>query len=343
MINNQILGVIDETTYKHSLQDLAAQRSLGAIPFAGRYRLIDFMLSNMVNADIRSVAIFPKYRYRSLMDHLGAGKEWDLHRKKDGLFFFPSPHLHHEYDEFGSFRQFSDHLDYFHRSSQQYAVITNSHTVCNIQFKYVLKRHQEAGCDITEVYQDGQSLQIYLMSSKLLKDLIYGHAEKGYKTIQEAVEKESSTLTICPYEYSGYAAVIDSVEKYYLHSMQLIQPSFWQQVFLPQLPIYTKVKDEPPTKYGKHSAVRNSLVANGCVLEGEVENCILFRGVHIGKGTKLKNCIIMQKTQIGEDCVLEQVISDKDVRIGNATEAAGTIKQPLVLKKGLVQGELMNS
>ncbi|MDL5142629.1 glucose-1-phosphate adenylyltransferase subunit GlgD [Bacillus atrophaeus] len=343
MMNNQILGVIDETTYKHSLQDLAAQRSLGAIPFAGRYRLIDFMLSNMVNADIRSVAIFPKYRYRSLMDHLGAGKEWDLHRKKDGLFFFPSPHLHHEYDEFGSFRQFSDHLDYFHRSSQQYAVITNSHTVCNIQFKYVLKRHQEAGCDITEVYQDGQSLQIYLMSSKLLKDLIYGHAEKGYKTIQEAVEKESSTLTVCPYEYSGYAAVIDSVEKYYLHSMQLIQPSFWQQVFLPQLPIYTKVKDEPPTKYGKHSAVRNSLVANGCVLEGEVENCILFRGVHVGKGTKLKNCIIMQKTQIGEDCVLEQVISDKDVRIGNATEAAGTIKQPLVLKKGLVQGELMNS
>ncbi|MCY8504263.1 glucose-1-phosphate adenylyltransferase subunit GlgD [Bacillus atrophaeus] len=343
MINNQILGVIDETTYKHSLQDLTAQRSLGAIPFAGRYRLIDFMLSNMVNADIRSVAIFPKYRYRSLMDHLGAGKEWDLHRKKDGLFFFPSPHLHHEYDEFGSFRQFSDHLDYFHRSSQQYAIITNSHTVCNIQFKYVLKRHQEAGCDITEVYQDGQSLQIYLMSSKLLKDLIYGHAEKGYKTIQEAVEKESSTLTVCPYEYSGYAAVIDSVEKYYLHSMQLIQPSFWQQVFLPQLPIYTKVKDEPPTKYGKHSAVRNSLVANGCVLEGEVENCILFRGVHVGKGTKLKNCIIMQKTQIGEDCVLEQVISDKDVRIGNATEAAGTIEQPLVLKKGLVQGELMNS
>lgn len=342
-MNNQMLGVIDETTYKHSLQDLAAQRSLGAIPFAGRYRLIDFMLSNMVNADIRSVAIFPKYRYRSLMDHLGAGKEWDLHRKKDGLFFFPSPHLHHEYDEFGSFRQFSDHLDYFHRSSQQYAVITNSHTVCNIQFKYVLKRHQEAGCDITEVYQDGQSLQIYLMSSKLLKDLIYGHAEKGYKTIQEAVEKESSTLTVCPYEYSGYAAVIDSVEKYYLHSMQLIQPSFWQQVFLPQLPIYTKVKDEPPTKYGKHSAVRNSLVANGCVLEGEVENCILFRGVHVGKGTKLKNCIIMQKTQIGEDCVLEQVISDKDVRIGNTTEAAGTIEQPLVLKKGLVQGELMNS
>jgi glucose-1-phosphate adenylyltransferase len=338
-----MLGVIDETTYKHSLQDLTAQRSLGAIPFAGRYRLIDFMLSNMVNANIRSVAIFPKYRYRSLMDHLGAGKEWDLHRKKDGLFFFPSPHLHDEYDEFGSFRQFSDHLDYFHRSTQQYAIITNSHTVCNIQFQYVLKRHQEVGCDITEVFQDGQSLQIYIMSSKLLKELIYGHVEKGYRTIQEVVEKEASALTICPYEYSGYAAVIDSVEKYYTHSMELIQPRFWQQVFLPQQPIYTKVKDEPPTKYGKYNTVRNSLVANGCVLEGEVENCILFRGVHVGKGTKLKNCIIMQKTQIGENCLLEQVIADKDVKIGNATEVSGTEEQPLVLKKGLVQGELMNS
>ncbi|USP94552.1 glucose-1-phosphate adenylyltransferase subunit GlgD [Bacillus vallismortis] len=343
MFNNQMLGVIDETTYEHSLQDLTAQRSLGAIPFAGRYRLIDFMLSNMVNADIRSVAIFPKYRYRSLMDHLGAGKEWDLHRKKDGLFFFPSPHLHQEYDEFGSFRQFSDHLDYFHRSTQQYAVISNSHTVCNIQFQFVLKRHQEVGCDITEVFQDGQSLQIYIMSTTLLKDLIYGHREKGYKTIQEAVEKEASALTICPYEYSGYAAVIDSVEKYYTHSMELIQPRFWQQVFLPQQPIYTKVKDEPPTKYGKHSTVKNALVANGCVLEGEIENCILFRGVHVGKGTKLKNCIIMQKTQIGEECLLEQVISDKDVKIGNSTEAAGTAEQPLVLRKGLVQGELMNS
>ncbi|XSD76679.1 glucose-1-phosphate adenylyltransferase subunit GlgD [Bacillus subtilis] len=343
MFNNQMLGVIDETTYKHSLQDLTAQRSLGAIPFAGRYRLIDFMLSNMVNADIRSVAIFPKYRYRSLMDHLGAGKEWDLHRKKDGLFFFPSPHLHHEYDEFGSFRQFSDHLDYSHRSTQQYAVISNSHTVCNIQFQYVLKRHQEVGCDVTEVFQDGQSLQIYIMSTTLLKDLIYGHSEKGYKTIQDAVEKESSALTICPYEYSGYAAVIDSVEKYYTHSMELIQPRFWQQVFLPQQPIYTKVKDEPPTKYGKHSTVKNSLVANGCVLEGEVENCILFSAVHVGKGTKLQNCIIMQKTQIGEDCLLEQVISDKDVKIGKATEAAGTAEQPLLLRKGLVQGELMNS
>ncbi len=263
--------------------------------------------------------------------------------KKGRPLFFPSPHLHDEYNEFGSFRQFSDHLDYFHRSTQQYAVITNSHTVCNIQFQYVLKRHQEAGCDITEVYQDGQSLQIYIMSSKLLKDLIYGHIEKGYRTIQEVVEKEAPALTICPYEYSGYAAVIDSVEKYYTHSMELIQPRFWQQVFLPQQPIYTKVKDEPPTKYGKNSTVRNSLVANGCVLEGEVENCILFRAVHVGKGTKLKNCIIMQKTQIGEDCLLEQVIADKDVKIGNTTEAAGTEEQPLVLKKGLVQGELMNS
>jgi glucose-1-phosphate adenylyltransferase len=329
-MSNQVLGIIDATTHKEALRDLTIQRSLGAIPFAGRYRLIDFILSSMVNSGIRSVGIFPKYHYRSLMDHLGSGKEWDLSRN-------------HEYDEFGSFRQFSDHLDYFHRSSQEYAVITNSHTICNINFQYVLEKHLELDCDITELYQDGQSLQIYIMAKRLLKDLIYGHVDKGFKTLQEVVSSEQSSLTICRYEYSGYAAVIDSVENYFHTSLQLIQPQYWQQIFLPQMPIYTKVKDEPPTKYLSSSKVKNSLVANGCLIEGEVENSIVFRGVTIGKGTKIKNSIVMQKSQIGDNCTLEQVIADKDVRIGNRSEIAGTMKTPYVLRKGFVQGALMNS
>ncbi|MGG3572629.1 sugar phosphate nucleotidyltransferase [Bacillus gobiensis] len=343
MMSNQVLGIIDATTQKESLRDLTVQRSLGAIPFAGRYRLIDFILSSMVNSGIRSVGIFPKYHYRSLMDHLGSGKEWDLSRKRDGLFFFPSPHLHHEYDEFGSFRQFSDHLDYFHRSSQEYAVITNSHTICNINFQYVLEKHLELDCDITELYQDGQSLQIYIMAKSLLKDLIYGHVDQGFKTLQEVVSSSQSSLTICRYEYAGYAAVIDTIENYFIHSLQLIQPQYWQQIFLPQMPIYTKVKDEPPTKYYNSSKVKNSMIANGCLIAGEVENSIIFRGVTIGEGTKIKNSIVMQKSQIGDNCTLEQVIADKDVRVGNKSEIAGTMKMPYVLRKGLVQGALMNS
>ena len=181
-MSNKMLGVIDATAYKPEIEDLTIHRSLAAVPFGSRYRLIDFVLSSMTNSEIESVAIFPKYSYRSLMDHIGSGKQWDLNRKKDGLFFFPSPHLHNEYDEFGSFRQFSDHIDFFLRSKQEYAVITNSHTVCNIDFQKVLSRHIENGCDITEVRKDGQSLQMYVMATKLLLDLIQDKEKTGCKT-----------------------------------------------------------------------------------------------------------------------------------------------------------------
>ncbi|MBD1383564.1 GlgC family sugar phosphate nucleotidyltransferase [Metabacillus arenae] len=342
-MRNRLLGIIDATTYKQEIRDLIINRSMAAIPFAGRYRLIDFTLSNMVNSGVESVAIFPKYQYRSLMDHLGSGKEWDLNRKRDGLFFFPSPHLHDEYDEFGSFRQFSDHLDYFLRSSQEYAVITNSYTVSNIQFEEVLKYHIQMNCDITEVISERKSLQTYIMSRKLLMELIGGYQQSGSKTLQETITNENNSLTICHYEHKGYVSVIDSVESYFKHSLEILQPDIWKQLFLKGHPIYTKVKDEPPTKYLKSSSVKNSIVANGSVIEGHVENSVIFRGVRIGKGTVIKNSIIMQKSQIGEDCVLENVILDKDVKVGDGIELKGTPTQPNVLIKGTIQGALMNS
>lgn len=340
---NRMLGIIDATAFRPEIEDLTLHRSLAAIPFAGRYRLIDFVLSNMVNSEIDSVAIFPKYSYRSLMDHIGSGKQWDLNRKKDGLFFFPSPHLHNEYDEFGSFRQFSDHLDFFLRSTQEYAVITNSYTVCNIDYKQVLNRHIENRCDITEVRQNGESLQMYIMSTKLLMDLIEDKTKTGCKTLTDIIVENRKSLTICDYEFTGYAAVIDSMDSYYKHSLEMLNPAIWNEVFLNERPILTKAKDEPPTKYGKNSSVKNSLVANGCKIEGTVENSIIFRGVHIGKDTVIKNSVIMQKTTIGDNCLLEHIIADKDVKILNSSQLNGTEKKPHVLRKKTIQGAMMNS
>ncbi|WP_273125202.1 sugar phosphate nucleotidyltransferase [Bacillus weihaiensis] len=338
-----MLAIIDSTAFMSEMEDLTLHRSLGAIPFAGRYRLIDFVLSNMVNSDIESVAIFPKYSYRSLMDHVGSGKQWDLNRKKDGLFFFPSPHLHNEYDEFGSFRQFQDHYDYFLRSSQEYAVITNSHTVCNIDYKKVLERHIENRCDITEVRKNGESLQMYMMSTTLLKDLIEDKTQTGCKTLSDIIVDNRKNLTICDYEFSGYAARIDSISSYYKHSLELLNPDIWQEIFKKDRPILTKAKDEPPTMYGKDSVVKNSLIANGCKIEGHVENSIIFRGVHIGKDTVIKNSVIMQKTNIGEQCLLENVIADKDVKVLDYTKLEGGSKKPLILRKKTIQGAMMNS
>ncbi|MFT0801951.1 sugar phosphate nucleotidyltransferase [Bacillus swezeyi] len=342
-MNNQMLGIIDAAVNQQSLQDLTAGRSIGAVPFAGRYRLIDFALSSMVNSGIRSVAVFSRPPYRSLMDHLGSGKEWDLNRKRDGLFFLPASLSHDENAGLGSFHQFAEHLDYFKRSTQQYAVITNSYTVCQIPFQSVLKKHLESGCDLTEICQKGKPLGMYVTAKKLLKEMIEGHQETGLRSFEEAVEKERNSLSICRYEHSGYTAVIDTPETYLLHSLKLIHPVFWQQIFHLEHPVYTKVKHEPPVKYLQNSSVKQSIIANGCVIDGEVENSVLFRGVYVGKGTKIKNSIVMQKTQIGENCRLEHVICDKDVKIGHDIEMSGTMNLPFMLKKGAVQGALMNS
>ncbi|WP_307341805.1 sugar phosphate nucleotidyltransferase [Metabacillus malikii] len=338
-----MLGVIDATAIKREIQDLTLHRSLAAVPFAGRYRLIDFVLSNMVNSHIQSVAIFPKYQYRSLMDHLDSGKQWDLHRKKDGLFFFPSPHLHNEYDEFGSFRQFTDHIDFFLRSTQEYAVITNSHTVCNIDYQEVLKRHIANRCDITEIRKDGESLEMYIMSTKLLMNLINLKDSLGLHTLSEVITENPQNLLICDYEFSGYVAIIDSINSYYKHSMELLKPSVWNELFLKERPIYTKAKDEPPTKYGNQAVVKNSLIGNGCIIEGVVENSIIFRGVHIGKDTVIKNSVIMQHSQIGERCGIEHVIADKDVTVLSDTVMKGSALLPYVIRKRTTQGAMMNS
>jgi glucose-1-phosphate adenylyltransferase len=343
MMNRQLLGVIDATTFHEGLEDLLVHRSLAAVPFAGRYRLIDFVLSSMVNSGIRSVAIFPKFQYRSLMDHLGSGKNWDLNRKRDGLFFFPSSSLQESNEGVGCFQHFSANMDYFHRSLQKYTLISNCYTVSNIDFKQVLDEHINSGCDITEIGKHGKSLGMFILKTSLLMDLISNREETGYTTMKDVVLDINHSLKICRYEYNGYAEMINSIEKYYSTNLAMLEPSVWKQVFLKTAPIYTKVKDEPPTRYLKGSSVQNSMVANGCQIEGIVENSIIARGVKIGKGTILRNCIILQKTQIGENCVLDSVILDKDVKIEDDTVMVGASTKPHVIRKGTVQGALIKS
>jgi len=342
-MNKEILGVIDATTYSSEIEDLILHRSMAAIPFAGRYRLIDFVLSNMVNSGIDSVAIFPKFQYRSLMDHLGSGKEWDLNRKRDGLFFFPSPSIDAKYQYLGCFKQFGNNIDYFERSTQKYALITNAYTVCNIDYKPILKRHIEANCDVTEVRHNGKSIEMFILETSLLIDLIKNQEKTGYHSILDVVRDYRTKLKICDYEYRGYIAQIDSIQNYFKYSLELLQPSIWKQLFLKDRPIYTKVKDEPPTRYLNGSLVKNSMIANGCLIEGHVENSIIFRGVKIDKNTVVKNSIIMQKSQIGSNCVLDSVILDKDVKIEDGLSILGEHSNPFVIRKGTVQGALMNS
>jgi len=340
-MSKKLLGVIDATTNYDNLMELTAHRTLAAVPFAGRYRLIDFVLSSMVNSGIQSVALFPKYQYRSLLDHLESGKNWNLNRKRDGLFFFPSPNLDMPSAGIGSFSHFAANLDFFYKSTQEYTIIANCYTIINMDFQPVLDRHIAMDCDITEIGQNGRSLEMYLVKTSLLIKLIETREETGYTCMKDVVDG-SQRLSLSTYEYLGYAPGIDSIESYYSESMKLLNPSVWEKLFLNTQPIYTKVKDEPPTHYLKNSSIKHSMIANGCIIDGTVENSIISRGVKIGKGAVIKNCVIMQKCQIGDNCVIESAILDKDVKVEKGTMMMGTSQIPLVIRKGTVQGALIS-
>lgn len=344
-MNKKLLGVIDATTYYEELEKLINHRSLAALPFGGRYRLIDFILSNMVNSGIESVAIFPKARYRSLMDHLGSGKNWDLNRKRDGLFFFPTPLVDVNGSGIGSFNHFAENMDFFYRSRQEYALIANCYTVSNIDFKKILQVHIESNCDIMEIRKNGIPLQMYLVKTSLLISLIESRHSTGYSRMADVLADINSPYKTCRYEYGERAYIIDSIQSYYNISMNLLKPDAWKSIFQGGRPIYTKVMDEPPTSHLNGSKVKNSMIANGCQIEGTVENSIIFRGVTIEKGAVVKNSIIMQKSIIEENCYLDSVILDKDVKVQKGTVLTGSSKQPHVISKGMVvlQGAVMRA
>lgn len=191
-----MLGIINATGSFPSLKKVTGHRSLAALPFGGRYRLIDFMLSNMVNSSIHSVAVFTSHKNRSLMDHVGSGKQWDLDRKRDGLFLFP-PNCQCDQDEFGSFAHFRRHIDYFLRSREEYVVITNSHLVTALNFQAVLERHIHTAADITEVCHEGVSLQTYVLKKQLLLDLFESYKDvEQYSLFDVVREKRGNHYTL---------------------------------------------------------------------------------------------------------------------------------------------------
>lgn len=343
LLKQTLLGVIDAIEHKYSLAELTMNRSIDALPFGGRYRLVDFILSNMVNCGITNVAIFPKSQYRSLMDHIGTGKYWDLNRKKDGLFFFPAQNLHSYQDEGNSFQQYEQHIDYFLKSTQKYVLIANSYTVCNLNFKDVLKSHIESECDITEIRHLGKSLNMFICEKSLLLTFIKTRGITGYKNIVDVMNDSRYSILVNYYNYKGYIAIIDTIEAYFKHNLGLIQPQNWKQLFRKEAPIFTKVKDEPPTKYTDTAYVKNAIIANGCIVEGHVENSILFSGVRIEKGARVKNSIIMHNSRIRSHAFIENAILDKNVLVEDSVKIVGMKDMPFVIQKGKIQGALMNS
>lgn len=370
MVTNT-MGLILTGWKKPGLKDLSYNRSVSAIPFGGKYRAIDFILSNMVNSGIKNVGVLTQYSFRSLMDHLGSGKEWDLDRRYDGLFIFP-PTMTDE--ESGWYRGSADamyhNLTFLRRSNEEYVVIAQGNGIFRMQMGDMLQYHIDKDADITLAYRkmydyspeeisslgiiriDGDnriidlqekplnpqsdlaSIGVYLLRRKLLISLIEECIAHGnYDFVRDIMIRKLDELKIYGYEFTGYWRNIYSVRNYYRCSMEVLDPAVREELFVRNGKIYTKVKDEAPAKYNEEAEVTNSIVADGCFIEGTVENSVLFRGVTVSRGAVVRNSIIMQGSVIEPDAIVEYAILDKNVVLTRGKYLKGDADYPVVVSK----------
>ncbi|MCL1991091.1 MAG: sugar phosphate nucleotidyltransferase [Defluviitaleaceae bacterium] len=327
--NKQILGVIDATVDIDTLAPLTLNRPVASLPFSGRYRLIDFMLSNMVHAGIDSVGIFSHHLYNSLKGHIGSGKVWDLDRKNGGLFFY----VQDKHDKENTQLILQHNQEFFIRAPYQYVIIAPSHIIGRIPILDMLKMHREKEAPVTQVVYAGKGLPIYLLKRQLMVQFLDNLDPSIPQTLMGFVEASTQHLDKNLYQVNELLFTVDSLTNYYKSTMDLLTMDNWNGIFSKKYPVLTTPKDEPPTKYLSGSHVTGTMVANGCLIEGEVTDSVISRGVRIGKNTVVKNCIIMPKVEIGDDCVLENVIVDKEVTIEAGAALKGNDQVPLVVPK----------
>ncbi len=369
---NNVLGIIYASTYEQTLPELTNMRTMGSVPFGGRYRLIDFSLSNMVNSGISTVGVITKSNYRSLMDHIGTGKPWDLSRKQGGLFILP-PFNSAE----GSGGLFANRIDaligcsaFISTATNEYVLLCDANTICNIDMNAFFDAHEASGADITAAYchgttpdlnntmtfgfdADGRinevaisssggfesdySINVFLMKKSLLERLIAQAASMHYTNFErDIIQSNVNALKICGYKTDGFVVTLDSLKSFYDANMALLNIENRQELFCRERPIYTKVRDEVPAIYGLGADVKNSLIADGCKIEGKVENSILFRGVTVGKDAVVKNSIVMQGAYVGSGATLNCVIMDKISIIKPDKALCGTDTFPVFVGKGIV-------
>jgi glucose-1-phosphate adenylyltransferase len=354
---NEVLGIIFANAGDEKLPQLTGERTTGSVPFGCRYRLIDFTLSNMVNSGVRNIGVVIKSNYRSLLEHLGNGKQWDLARKRGGLHLL-APFA---FADFGLYRNRIDalffNLSFIEKSPQKYVLISDSNMVANIDLNKMMAQHRESAADITIAYKKeigevglkiaecGKVLDItdddmqasafgYVLIGKDLLLSLTRHAELCRKEdfYRDMIKDELLNSRVFGYEVEGYAQKIADISSYFKTNMQLLDKKIRDQLFEPSRPILTKLYDEMPSICGVDSKIENSLIADGCEIQGCVKNSILFRGVTVEKGAIVENCILMQGAEIGENARIRYVVADKKSRVTASHTMVGTKQSILFLE-----------
>jgi hypothetical protein len=362
------VGLIFADEKKIQLGELPLPRALAAVPFGGRYRIIDFMLSNMVNTGIKNIGVSTFNKYKSLMDHLGTGSPWDLDRKSPGLSIL-TPYLIS--DTYNGLNDLSAIINFLRFSKRKHVVIGGSSVFFNLQFNQMVDSHEQSGADITLLFSKETTdfeepnivlefdrknklkgfllnpknlsgmrkcfMDVMVIERELLLSILQDNLSRGVAGVDFiSFMQLNDSLNIRGYEFKGMAMRIHSVHGYFAATMKTLTPAGRKAVFGSDQPVYTKVKDESPTYYSNESRVVSCMISDGCVIEGDLKDSLLFRGVTVASGAKLRNCIIFQNSFIGENCNLENCIIDKNVHIKPGITLTGQEAYPVVVGKGAI-------
>ncbi len=370
-------GLIFSNIHDASIPELTRLRTIASVPFGGKYRMIDFALSNMVNAGITKVGIITHYNYQSLLDHIGTGKDWDLARRSGGIKILP-PFIT-AYDSSAASSVYSTRLEallgvmnFIGRCNEDYIITSDCDVICNIDIEDVIRVHEANDADITIVSKkidpseypltnhtevltsDDQgnlldvvdytprtdeieiSLNVMVFKRTYLQNILLDAAAHGYTAFyRDIVSRNIGQDKIMVYRYDGYYSMVGSLASFFESNMKLLERDAREGLFgIKNRPVLTKVRNSPPTKYSSDAKVTDSLIADGCVIEGHVENSILFRGVKVGKGTIVRNSILMQDTYVGNDAALNCVVADKNVIIKDGRVLSGHETMPFFIGKG---------
>lgn len=369
------VGLIFSNIHDNNIPELTKMRTLGSVPFGGRYRLVDFALSSMVNSGISKIGIVTHNNYQSLIDHLGNGKDWDLARRSGGIKILP-PYIS-AFENAASNKYYSSRLEallgtvnFFNRCNEDYVVMSDCDVICNVDLNDVIEQHIRTEADITfvtkmttplshetvrvvECDKDGNItdivdkknvskksrvyINIMVLKRTYLLNVLEIAISRGYTSfMQDIVRKNIKKEKYMIYDYQGCYSHIGSMESYFDCSMQLLESETREQLFgIKNRPVLTKIRNSAPTRYCEGAKVSNSVVAEGCVIEGTVENSIIFRGVHVGKGAVVKNCILFQDTYVCQNAELNCVITDKNVMIKDKRKLSGHQTMPFYIGKNL--------
>lgn len=363
------IGIIFSNLHEENVPELVRRRTMASIPFGGRYRLIDFALSNMVNSGITTVGLMTNNNYRSLIDHIGSGKDWDLARKDGGLILLPPFSEKHDKLYTTRLEALGSLTGFLNRRKEKYVVLTDCDGVAKFDISEIVEYHENKNADITLVTHYGKVghrsdfmlvganeegrvkeikltphvkegtkadifVNVMVINRQFLLHLVEDSVTHGFTSFEsDILVKQLDSLKVYRYDFQGYYAGIDSMSAYYKHNMELLEKEVRDELF-GERDIYTKVRDSAPSKYGENAVVKNSLISDGCVIEGVVENSILFRGVKVGKGAVVRNSIIMQDNFIGPNTSLDCVITDKNVVISDRKTLSGCSTLPYFIQKG---------